>query len=51
MYYDWVIRFLPLLVIIFFVNLLFLWAIPVPVKEMKGYTEATFKTCTRPSAR
>lgn len=36
MYYDWVIRFLPLLAIIFFVNLLFLWAIPVPVKEMKG---------------
>lgn len=36
MYYDWVIRFLPLLAIIFLVNLLFLWAIPVPVKEMKG---------------
>lgn len=47
MYYDWVIRFLPLLAIIFFVNLLFLWAIPVPVKEMKGtrsYFQDMYKT-------
>lgn len=47
MYYDWVIRFLPLLAIVFFVNLLFLWAIPVPVKELKGtrsYFQDMYKT-------
>ena len=42
MYYDWVIRFLPLLVIIFGINLLFLWLLPVPAKELRG-TKAYFQ--------
>ena len=36
MYYDWVIRFLPLLFLVFIVNLLFLWLMPMPVKELAG---------------
>lgn len=36
MYYDWVIRFLPLLLIVFLVNLIFLWLLPMPVKELQG---------------
>ncbi len=36
MYLDWVIRFLPLLAIVFVVNLIFLWLIPVPAKELHG---------------
>lgn len=39
MYYDWVIRFLPILAIVAFVNLLFLWHIPVPVKRIAGTKE------------
>ena len=36
MYYDWVIRFLPVLSVIFVVNLIFLWLLPVPVKYLAG---------------
>lgn len=36
MYFDWVIRFLPLLLIVFLANLLFLWLLPMPVKELHG---------------
>lgn len=42
MYYDWVIRFLPLLAIVFFLNLIFLWLIPAPAKDLPG-TRAYFR--------
>lgn len=42
MYYDWVIRFLPLLAIVFLLNLIFLWLIPAPAKDLPG-TRAYFR--------
>ncbi len=42
MYMDWVIRFVPLLIIVFAVNLIFLWLIPTPAKELHG-TRAYFR--------
>ena len=39
MYVDWITRFVPLLLLIFLLNLLFLWHLPVPVKELKGTKE------------
>ena len=47
MYLDWVIRFLPLLIIVFIVNLIFLWLIPTPAKELHGtrdYFRDMYKT-------
>lgn len=46
MYYDWVIRFLPLLLIVFLVNLIFLWLLPMPIKELQG-TRNYFNTMYR----
>ena len=42
MYVDWIVRFVPILVIVFLLNLLFLWHLPIPVKELKG-SKAYFK--------
>lgn len=42
MYYDWVIRFLPLLAIVFLLNLIFLWLIPAPAKDLPR-TRAYFR--------
>ena len=39
MYVEWITRFVPLLLLIFLLNLLFLWHLPVPVKELKGTKE------------
>ena len=39
MYYDWVIRFLPVLAIIFIVNLLFILFLPTTVKQLPGSKE------------
>ena len=39
MYVDWITRFVPLLLLIFLLNLLFLWHLPVPVKELQGTKE------------
>ena len=36
MYFDWVIRFLPVLILIFLMNLLFLLFLPCPVKSLTG---------------
>lgn len=43
MYVDWLVRFLPILVIVFFLNLLYIWHLPMPVKELHG-TRDYFKT-------
>lgn len=39
MYIDWVVRFLPLLVLILLLNLFFLFHLPVPVKHLAGTSE------------
>lgn len=39
MYVDWVLRFAPVLFILFLLNLFFLWHLPVPVKELRGTKE------------
>lgn len=39
MYIDWVVRFLPFLVIIVLLNLLFLYHLPLPVTHLAGTTE------------
>ncbi|MBQ7418059.1 MAG: anion permease, partial [Acidaminococcaceae bacterium] len=39
MYVEWITRFVPLLLLIFLLNLLFLWHLPVPVKELQGTKE------------
>ena len=39
MYFEWVIRFLPVLVIITALNVLFLWHLPIPAKELPGTKE------------
>lgn len=36
MYIDWVVRFLPLLVLVLLLNLFFLFHLPVPVKRLAG---------------
>lgn len=36
MYVDWLVRFLPILAVIMLLNLLFLFKLPVPAKELKG---------------
>lgn len=46
MYLDWVIRFLPILAIVFIVNLLFLFCMHTPVKTLpgtKGYFQDMYK--------
>ena len=42
MYVDWILRFVPVLLLIFLLNLLFLWSLPLPVKELHG-TKGYFK--------
>ena len=47
MYFDWVIRFLPVLILIFLMNLLFLLFLPCPVKSLpgtKGYFRSMYKS-------
>ena len=39
MYIDWVVRFLPLLVLVLLLNLFFLFHLPVPVKHLAGTSE------------
>lgn len=39
MYIDWVVRFLPLLVLVLLLNLFFLFHLPVPVKRLAGTSE------------
>ena len=39
MYIDWVMRFLPLLVLVLLLNLFFLFHLPVPVKRLAGTSE------------
>ena len=39
MYLDWVVRFLPLLACVFLLNLLFLWHMKLPAKELRGSRE------------
>lgn len=39
MYFDWVIRFLPVLALIFLMNLLFLFFLPCPLKALPGTKE------------
>lgn len=39
MYYDWVIRFVPLLLMVFVVNLIFLWMLPVRNRDLPGTRE------------
>lgn len=39
MYMDWVLRFLPLLACVFLLNLLFLWHLKLPAKELRGSRE------------
>ena len=39
MYVDWVMRFAPILLIVFLLNLLFLWHLPMPVNELQGPRE------------
>ena len=47
MYFDWVIRFLPVLILIFLMNLLFLLFLPCPVKSLpgtKGYFRSMYQS-------
>lgn len=39
MYVDWVVRFLPFLVLVLLLNLLFLFHLPLPVKRLAGSRE------------
>lgn len=39
MYIDWVVRFLPFLVLVLLLNLLFLFHLPMPVKHLSGSKE------------
>ena len=39
MYLDWVVRFLPILACVFLLNLLFLWRLKLPAKELNGSRE------------
>lgn len=39
MYIDWVVRFLPFLVLVLLLNLLFLFHLPLPVKRLAGSRE------------
>lgn len=36
MYVDWLIRYVPVMILVFFLNLVFLWHLPLPIKELHG---------------
>ncbi len=39
MYIDWVTRFVPILILVFLLNLFFLWQLKIPAKELNGTKE------------